>query len=112
MLQRSLFDAKARANADQRFTKFHEDNPGVYQEMVRLARQLKAKGHTHYSCDSLAHVIRFHRKLVDKPDSSGFEINNDYIAIYSRLIMDREEDLKGFFETRKRKSEACKEEAA
>lgn len=100
MLQQRLF----KPSISERFAKFHADNPAVYAELVRLARDLKAKGYKHYSCDSLLHVIRFHRHLVTTPDGSGFEINNDFAALFSRLIMQQEKDLEGFFELRERRA--------
>ena len=88
-----------------RFEKFDRENPAVYRELVDLARDLKARGFRQYSVDSLLHVIRFHRNLVDKPDTSGFEINNDFSSLYSRKIMATETDLAGFFETRNRRAQ-------
>jgi hypothetical protein len=34
-------------------------------------------------------------------DVSGFKLNNDYAAYYSRLLMDNEPELAGVFATRK-----------
>ena len=78
---------------------FHRQHPGVYAELVRIARQLKAAGHKRYGIGALFEVVRFHRALATTGD---FKLNNNYRAIYARVIMAKNTDLAGFFETRVR----------
>lgn len=100
-LQRSLFDRTVPSTAE-RFAEFHRENPDVYSELVKLARQLKRSGHTRYSIAGLFEVVRFNASLETTSDD-GFKINNDYKPLYAREIMEREKDLADFFETRERR---------
>lgn len=89
---------------EQRFREFHEAHPEVYGQLVSLARRAKASGHTHYSARGLWEMLRFDRSVVERVDEP-FKLNDHYIAHYARLIMEREPDLAGFFETRQLRSE-------
>jgi len=92
-------DADKIANA---FRKFHRENPSVYDELVKISRSLKHKGRGHYGIGALFEVIRFHRAL--QTNDPSFKLNNNYRALYARLIMENEPDLDGFFDTRIRKA--------
>ena len=87
---------------EERFRVFHEKNPQVYEEIVRLARIARKRGHTRYGIDLLLAVVRFRHDMRAgiTPDASGFKLNNNYKPWYARLVMEREPDLAGFFETR------------
>lgn len=81
-----------------RFARFHEANPEVYEELVRLARTLKRKGLDNYGIVGLYEVLRYDRSL--RTDGKPFKLSNDYRSRYARLIMEKEPDLAGFFRTR------------
>ena len=83
---------------ERAFTEYHESNPEVYAEIVGAARKLKATGRDVYGINSLIEVVRWHRNLSTRGDE--FKINNNFAPFYSRLIMAREPDLAGFFNTR------------
>jgi len=83
---------------EQAFLKYHSANPEVYAEIVGAARKLKATGRDVYGINSLIEVVRWHRNLSTRGDE--FKINNNFAPFYSRLIMAREPDLAGFFNTR------------
>ena len=86
------------------FAKFHRENPAVYAELVKISRSLKERGREHYGIGALFEVIRFHRAIqTNDPD---FKLNNNYRALYARMIMDQEPDLSDFFATRVRRSES------
>jgi hypothetical protein len=85
----------------ERFWLFHADNPHVYVELVRLCRLARAKGRKRWSIDGVTEVVRWSRMVTYGED---FKINNNYRPLYARLIMEREPDLEGFFETRTRKA--------
>jgi len=92
-------DAEDAGAITRAFWQFHRENPNVYRELVRLARQMKGAGRTRYGIASLFEVVRWHRALVTT--DLDFKINNSYRSRYARLIMDTEPDLKDFFETRR-----------
>jgi hypothetical protein len=89
-----------------RFQKFHEENPEVYRELVSLAREIRDKrGYQKFGIATIYEVARW-RSIIraDKP-ADEFKLNNNFRAYYARLIMDQEEDLAGFFDTRRIGSE-------
>ncbi|MEO0558203.1 MAG: hypothetical protein AAF170_08475 [Bacteroidota bacterium] len=83
---------------DAQFLTFHEANPHVYRELVKMARQLKAQGHRSYSIKGLYEALRFKWSLRTHGDV--VKLNNNNTSRYARLIMAQEPDLKGFFQTR------------
>jgi len=87
----------------QRFRDFLEAHPEVYDQLVDLARRAKAAGHKHYSARGLWEYLRFNSILCRGEDH--FKLNDHYIAHFARLIMQREPDLAGFFETRQLRTE-------
>ena len=83
---------------DAQFLTFHEANPHVYRELVRLARELRDAGHRHYSIKGLYEVLRHRWSLRTRGEV--VKLNNNYTSRYARLIMAQEPDLKRFFSTR------------
>jgi hypothetical protein len=84
---------------EEAFWRFHELNPHVYARLVQLARDLKARGRRRIGIGMLFEVLRWHH-LSTVGDADGFKLNNNYRALYARLIMHREPDLAGVFHTR------------
>ena len=86
------------SNIEERALIFHLDHPGVYQALVQMARTLKDKGHSKIGIGMLWEVLRW-RWMMSAP-KGDYKMNNDYRAFYARMIMEKEPDLKGFFNTR------------
>jgi hypothetical protein len=86
-----------------RFWKFHPNNPEVYNNLVRLAREFRAKGYNRnrkMSISMLFEVLRWNYYIeVDQGDEE-FKLSNDFRAPYARLIMAVERDLSDAFNTR------------
>ena len=82
----------------KKFWEFHKANPGVYLELKKLALDLKKKGHRHYGIKGLFEVLRWHRAM--ETQGSEFKLNNNYTALYARLLMHYEHSLEGFFAIR------------
>ena len=80
---------------EAKFRDFHAENPQVYRELVKRARQIKEKGFDRYSIKTLYEVIRWNAHLT--PSGEPFKLNNSFTALYARLIMDQERDLSGMF---------------
>ena len=85
------------------FERYHAAHPEVYARLVQLARQLKARGFSQYSIKGLFEIVRFEQS-VRQEAAEEFALNNNYTALYARLIMEREADLAGFFKTRERRA--------
>ena len=90
------------SNLKAKFQEYHEANPHVYSGLKELALRLKRRGRQHYGIKALFEVMRYERALTTVGDE--FKLNNNYTSLYARLLMDNEPELKGFFETRFRRS--------
>lgn len=91
----------SRKDITAHFWAFHERNPEVYAGLVRLARTGKQSGRTKLGIGQLFEVLRWEWMIGGLPDRhEQFKLNNNYRSRYSRLIMQREPDLEGIFETR------------
>ena len=88
----------------ERFAAWLERTPEAFDEFVRIARQLKARGFERYSADGVFHILRWER-LVSGVDAEGWKMNNVFASRMSRKVMDDCPDLAGFFETRQLKAE-------
>lgn len=81
------------------FAIFHTKHPEVYINLVKLARDLKARGHAKGGIGMLWEVLRWQWFMTRDADED-FKLNNNYRSHYARFIMDNEADLKGFFDLR------------
>jgi len=90
----------------EQFWVFHHDNPQVYVHLVRLAREWKQAGNRKLGIATLFEKLRWDYHLSGIKDDAGYKLNNNYRAMYARLIMEQEHDLKGIFEIRQLKSGA------
>lgn len=81
------------------FEEFHAANPHVYDELVALARQARSRGHQKIGIELLFAVCRWER-MMRTTSGDGFKLNDHFTSRYARLIMAREDDLAGLFETR------------
>lgn len=91
----------------RRFEKFHRDNPHVYEKLLELARQVQRSGYKTYSIWALFARLRWHYDFETK-SQDGFKLSNDLTSRYSRMLMQQEPDLAGFFRIRPLKSERQK----
>lgn len=84
---------------DLQFKNFHSVNPQVYETLVQLARKAKNHGATKIGIEYIFNIARWELMLQTKSDTA-FRLNNNFKSRYSRLIMENELDLEGFFSTR------------
>ena len=82
------------------FWEFHGDNPHVYEELRKLARGLRKRGHTRLGIGMLFEVLRWRHLMRTTSDADGFKLNNNYRSYYARLLMARERELDGLFQLR------------
>jgi hypothetical protein len=82
------------------FWTFHEGNPHVYFELVRLARQAVAAGRTKLGIRMLWERMRWTFSVETRRAEGGPKLNDHYTARYARLIMENERDLADLFEIR------------
>lgn len=86
----------------ERFRVYHEAHPTVYVEFARRAFEMRDAGRTHYSQWTIVQAIRWHHDLNS---SEPFKINNDFIALYARLMIYDHPSFANFFELRAMKPE-------
>jgi hypothetical protein len=90
----------------ERFERFHQDNPHVYDLMVRLARDWKRRtGRNRLGVAALWERMRW--ELAVRTTDEAPALNNDHKAFYARLIMRQEPDLEGLFEVRRSVADDC-----
>jgi hypothetical protein len=85
----------------KRFDTFHKENPEVYSKFKELSYEMRGSGKDHYSGWTIINVIRWEYDLNTRGDV--FKINNDFIALYVRLLIYQDPTFAGFFELRKMK---------
>ena len=89
---------------DEKFLKFHSDNPYIFQLFVKYSREAKAAGKKHYGIWAIANRIRWHVDIETR-SRDGFKVNNNYLSRYARLIAEEYPEFKGFFRNRELKGE-------
>lgn len=91
------------ASIEARFRVFHVEHPEVYDELAKMARELRGLGHPRLGIRMLWEVVRWRTMLGaigQAREADGFKLNDHFPSRYARLIMAREADLAGIFETR------------
>lgn len=81
-----------------KFKTFHLENPDVYKMFKQYALKIKATGRSKYSAWTIINVIRWEHDVRSTGDV--FKINNDYIALYARLLIYHDGTFEEFFELR------------
>lgn len=82
-----------------KFREFHEANPHIFDELLRLARKARLDiGLKKSSIRLMAQVLRW--DMMVKTRSSDFKISNNHTPYYARMIMDYDPRLEGLFELR------------
>ena len=94
---------KPREPIWKRFYAFHQANPHVYRRIVQLARKAKLRGLEHYSMQGIFGILRWEIAIRTKSNDQ-FRLSDHFSSHYARMVMDREGDLRSFFEVRKLRS--------
>ena len=98
------------SKSETAFWNFHEANPRVYDLLVRYARQWRLSHPDRpVGIDLIFSRIRWLFDVVLTPSPYGkstkvdFKLSNNHKPYYSRLIMEKNPDLKGIFVIKKQK---------
>ena len=87
-----------RRSIDVRFAEFHAANEWVYSALRGMALTAKREGHR-VGIRCLWETFRWtHRQRIDSEET--FRCNDHFPSRFARLLMEREPELAGFFETR------------
>jgi hypothetical protein len=85
---------------EQRSEEFHRKNPGVYRWLLKAALQQLADGHKHGSTRNVVEQLRQDSGGLIIERDGPYKLDNSHIPFYSRLVMQNEVGLRGFFEIR------------
>ena len=85
------------------FFRFHKANPAIYRMFAKTARTLKRAGVKKVSSRLVIERVRNCIFFKAKGETE-IRINNNFTALYARLIMRQEPDLAGFIRITKRRS--------
>jgi hypothetical protein len=84
------------------FKLFHEANPHVYAELEELARRWWEKRHPRrMGIATIYETARYNRHLSTN-SPKGFKLNNNFRALYARLLIAHHPEWDGVIETRER----------
>jgi len=78
-----------------KFLEYHKNNPHVFVLFKKFANQAKSAGFANYSAWAIVQRIRWHTTIEVK--SKKFKISNNYIGWYSRYLVYKCPEFKGFF---------------
>ena len=81
-----------------KFEAFHRQNPHVYDELVKLCLDVKARGRKRWSMKGAFEVLRW--STLHTRGNDDFKLNNNYTSIYARLISRTVPELEDFFQIR------------
>lgn len=87
---------------EERFEAFHAANPHVAETLAQMALELRRRGWKRYGIAALWEVLRFQRAM-QTDSNEPYKLNNDFRALYARLLMQQYPELDGFFEIRARR---------
>lgn len=85
------------------FAKYHAENPQVYAALRRFALEAKRAGRRRMSINMLGERVRWYTDIETRGES--YKVNNNFRPFYARLLMTKEPELAGFFETRTAKAD-------
>jgi hypothetical protein len=86
---------------EDNFNVFHNRNPHVYKNLVDMAKEYRLQRRScRVGIATLWEALRWSYLITTTDDD--FKLNNSYRALYARIIMANEPELRGLFETRRR----------
>ena len=87
----------------ERFEKFHRENPRVLEVLVRLAQDDMQRG-IRLGMKNIWERARHYVAITTK-DPSGFKLNNNYHSRYARLLIETHPEFADLIELRKLRTE-------
>jgi len=81
-----------------KFKRYHRSNPHVYESFKSNAYLMKRTGRKKYSAWTIINKMRWDEDL--KTTGGEFIINNNYIALYARLLITFHPEFLNFFDLR------------
>ena len=78
----------------QKFNKFHEENPHVFEAFVRITLAGIQRGKKNAGAKLIIEVLRWETPITGNDE---FKINNNYASYYARKFMSLHPEYKNFF---------------
>jgi hypothetical protein len=88
---------KAQESIQERFERFDQTHPEMYEEFCAIAYDLLRRGRTHYGSKAILEVIRYHRVVSGQDEHELFKMNNIYSSRYARKLINEDERFERFF---------------
>lgn len=85
----------------ERFKLYHRDNPQVFQELLRSARQVKEAGLERVGYGFLLERLRWWSEIEARDLYSDYRFDQNYGPLFVRLIMMYDHALDGLFVTKR-----------
>lgn len=87
------------------FADFHLKNPKIFLKFKEYSNEMMKSGIKKYSAWPIIGRIRYEYDLANAKNKTNkrFKINNNYIALYSRLLISYDKKFDVFFELRSMK---------
>jgi hypothetical protein len=82
---------------EERFSRFHRENPSLYREFERRALALYNAGVKRIAIAQIAEVIRYDEAVAKR---GHYKVNNSYRAFYARMLVHDHPELSSLIETR------------
>lgn len=84
-----------------RWLQFHWQNPHVYETIIDVTRRAKLEHrYTQWSMQGVFEILRWNQLLIVHKSIADYKLCHNYRSFYSRLVMENEPDLAGFFSIR------------
>lgn len=90
------------ATVDEQFARFHAANPHVFANLLKLTRREVQKGRRHWSVKGAYEVLRWN---ISETTGADYKLNNNFTAIYARLLNAEPGVPDDFYRTRERRQE-------
>ena len=87
---------------EERFGIFHQANPHIYRLLKEMALKYKRAGNARCGMKMLWEALRFASGVRTRGEP--YKLNNNYTALYARLLMRQEPLLVRFFIVRERRT--------
>lgn len=97
---RSAARSALKLSIQERFERWIQDNPRVWELFKRFAEDRLRAGFTKYSADAILARVRWEVSLPDTVREGGFKLNDHYTSRLARKLQAEDERFKDFFELR------------
>lgn len=102
--RRPLWLRNPQTAIEQDFAEFHEENPQVLAELEERATRLLNRGVSRIGIALLFEAMRYSRLETTGQD---YKLNNNFRALYARLMVHRHPELRDVIELRERREEGA-----